>query len=681
MEETILLNLEVDQGQAEKDLIAVNKAILNNKEAAQELTKAYKAGTITQEEYVEENIRLQQNLKKNQQLSQSLTKVINTEKGSRNDLRNRIAKLVQEYDNLNTTTKKGEERAKQLQKELSHLNATLTESDNAAGLFKNQIGNYPKTFGDAAKEIKVAGVSVGDMGSQLAAFANPATAVIGVLGALGAAYSKSTSGSRDLAFASKQLSVVVSQLTEDFGNLVSGGSGGGGGGGPVSQLTNQYLKLIQFVPLIKAIDLFSSNALSNYIESLRKVGEEAAIADEKLRALEISRAFAAGFAKDDERRAELARRIRDDETKTLEERYQAALKIDPILENAAQRTITVINAQIQAIKESTVGYNNNLEAQLKVAQLEGEIKDKQEEINGKLTENVTARRNILTLLREQEAIEKRLAELDALPADRGILGQINLADEVAITPDSEKTQAQLAEQERTKEIIEGTAKFTIDNTKYLNKALEVLEAQRVKRSIEQKEQETKARHELEISALNATANVFAQLSQLAKDGSDAQKELALISIAFNTAEALVAGVASAAEIGWPQNIAAIASIVATILSNVAQAKSVIEGYAEGGYTGDGGKYEPAGVVHKGEYVTPQNVMRNPAATPHIQALESMRTKGYADGGFVTGRATSEANAALITANAFKNLPRPVVEVVEITRAQRKVEVKQKISTL
>ena len=33
-----------------------------------------------------------------------------------------------------------------------------------------------------------------------------------------------------------------------------------------------------------------------------------------------------------------------------------------------------------------------------------------------------------------------------------------------------------------------------------------------------------------------------------------------------------------------------------------QAFQVAGGFAEGGYTGDGDKYEPAGVVHKGEYV-------------------------------------------------------------------------------
>lgn len=32
------------------------------------------------------------------------------------------------------------------------------------------------------------------------------------------------------------------------------------------------------------------------------------------------------------------------------------------------------------------------------------------------------------------------------------------------------------------------------------------------------------------------------------------------------------------------------------------------GYADGGYTGDGGKYEPAGIVHRGEVVLPQDVV-------------------------------------------------------------------------
>jgi hypothetical protein len=34
----------------------------------------------------------------------------------------------------------------------------------------------------------------------------------------------------------------------------------------------------------------------------------------------------------------------------------------------------------------------------------------------------------------------------------------------------------------------------------------------------------------------------------------------------------------------------------------AQAQAAAGSFAKGGYTGDGGKYEPAGVVHRGEFV-------------------------------------------------------------------------------
>jgi len=125
-----------------------------------------------------------------------------------------------------------------------------------------------------------------------------------------------------------------------------------------------------------------------------------------------------------------------------------------------------------------------------------------------------------------------------------------------------------------------------------------------------------------------------------------------------------------------------ASTFATILANIAQANSILNsGYAEGGYTGDGGKYEPAGIVHRGEYVASQKVMANPQASQHVNALESIRLKGYADGGFVTRQATADVNNSLIVANALRNMPVPVVSVQEITKTQRRIATKQRVSTL
>lgn len=64
-------------------------------------------------------------------------------------------------------------------------------------------------------------------------------------------------------------------------------------------------------------------------------------------------------------------------------------------------------------------------------------------------------------------------------------------------------------------------------------------------------------------------------------------------------------------------------------------------YASGGYTGDGGKYEPKGVVHGGEYVIPSwMVQKN---KPLISNLENVRARGYAEGGSVGGNVGSGGN--------------------------------------
>ena len=74
------------------------------------------------------------------------------------------------------------------------------------------------------------------------------------------------------------------------------------------------------------------------------------------------------------------------------------------------------------------------------------------------------------------------------------------------------------------------------------------------------------------------------------------------------------------------------------------------GYSEGGYTGPGGRYEVAGVVHKGEYVVPQPEMNNPKvidAVSTIEAIRRQRTNAnplpqnpgeYYEGGYVTSYA-------------------------------------------
>ena len=58
----------------------------------------------------------------------------------------------------------------------------------------------------------------------------------------------------------------------------------------------------------------------------------------------------------------------------------------------------------------------------------------------------------------------------------------------------------------------------------------------------------------------------------------------------------------------------------------------VEGYASGGYTGDGGKYQPAGVVHRGEYV----ITKEATSRLGIGFLNHLNYgRGYASGGVVS----------------------------------------------
>ena len=117
----------------------------------------------------------------------------------------------------------------------------------------------------------------------------------------------------------------------------------------------------------------------------------------------------------------------------------------------------------------------------------------------------------------------------------------------------------------------------------------------------------------------------------------------------------------------------------------ATAERVLSGYADGGYTGDGGRYEVAGVVHRGEYVIPKPIMDNPRVIDAVGTIEAIRrsriagagsisapSAGFADGGF-TGSASPVDMSDLVAATrelraAAANIRAHVV-LTDLDRAQ------------
>lgn len=103
----------------------------------------------------------------------------------------------------------------------------------------------------------------------------------------------------------------------------------------------------------------------------------------------------------------------------------------------------------------------------------------------------------------------------------------------------------------------------------------------------------------------ATVGKTIQTQEVATSQALAQTQAMALTMAFATPAyyASVATLGSAVTAGTT-------ALTAGLASAKAMAMSSSVGWAEGGYTGAGGKYEPAGIVHKGEYVfTQEDVAR------------------------------------------------------------------------
>jgi len=121
-------------------------------------------------------------------------------------------------------------------------------------------------------------------------------------------------------------------------------------------------------------------------------------------------------------------------------------------------------------------------------------------------------------------------------------------------------------------------------------------------------------------------------AEIAKVKNEANKKMynmQVMQAVAQTATAALNAYSSAAAvpvIGWVlAPIAAAAAIAAGVMQVAAikkqQQAAEAQGYAEGGFTGEGDKYEVAGVVHKGEWVASQQLLKSPVARPMIEALD------------------------------------------------------------
>lgn len=189
--------------------------------------------------------------------------------------------------------------------------------------------------------------------------------------------------------------------------------------------------------------------------------------------------------------------------------------------------------------------------------------------------------------------------------------------------------------------------------------------------------EINKRYDAEISRAEGNSYLVKKLEaqkqkELAKAKQEANRKMfamQVIQAVAQTAQGAISAYASAAAIpvvGWIMApIAAGLAIAAGAIQIAAikkqQQASEAQGYSEGGFTPDGDKDKPVGIVHAGEWVASQKLTRNPKTRPLLEALDQAQRNNTI--GSITAADVSRsitAPMALASAPAV-NTP-PVVNV-------------------
>lgn len=164
-------------------------------------------------------------------------------------------------------------------------------------------------------------------------------------------------------------------------------------------------------------------------------------------------------------------------------------------------------------------------------------------------------------------------------------------------------------------------------------------------------------------AFSTMANV---MQNARGEQSAAYKAMFALNKAFSIAQAAMniqVALSEAAKVPYPQNLVQYATVAAQTASIISNIQGI--GFATGGYTGDGAKYTPAGIVHKGEYVITKEATAR-LGLDYLNYLNYGKGKrGFATGGGVSvprvpsvyqnvGGATTQNNEVNITINIDSN---------------------------
>ncbi|MDV8040095.1 tape measure protein [Acinetobacter baumannii] len=147
--------------------------------------------------------------------------------------------------------------------------------------------------------------------------------------------------------------------------------------------------------------------------------------------------------------------------------------------------------------------------------------------------------------------------------------------------------------------------------------------------------------------ISSASSTWGGLTQIVKDArgenSRSFKAMFIAQQSFAIASAIISAHLAATQVAADATIpffgAKIAASTAMLAMGYANAGLIagqtIAGFSDGGFTGSGGKYQPAGIVHKGEVVWSQEDIKRWGGVSVVESMRQSNPSGYANGGYVS----------------------------------------------
>lgn len=375
-----------------------------------------------------------------------------------------------------------------------------------------------------------------------------------------------------------------------------------------------------------------------------------------------------------------ARQAINDQIKALEQ--QKSMELQKLSDEELQKEIDnrtkLISLQLESVREGS-----EQEYQLKMQQLDAqraaELADKEltEQMKQAIVDKYSKQMDDLVTQREQEISEKQQEAVRVRMENEIMQMQQSGASELEILQEQAEQKLEFLNSVQQQE---GESEQEFLNRK-LQANQEYLDA---KQAIADKEVEIEQVKFQAIETITSgLSSAFETLGENNKTFAILSKTLALAEIAINTGKALAAGIAQAQSVPFPANLAAIATTVATILSNIATATKTVKSakFATGGLVtgpGTGTSDSIPAQLSNGEAV-----MTARATSMFAPLLSSFNQMG---GGVpinvtqTSSQALGEDMLARAVAKGVQSI-RPVVSVEEINNVSNRVKVLENLGNV